>query len=422
MYPLDQHIVDHEILGVTSGGGGGVTGSGTTNYLARWTSSSAIGIGLATDNASDFTITCPDDGNFEGVVLSMTKAVSGDNDPSKFIVTCGNFLTNTGPVLTMTSCTDVDGGTFIFQAGNGVETAADGGSLLFYGGTGYTEGGQVNFIAGDCTNDGGGGSLAFVCGDAAIDPGGLNTGGSGGGITLTTGIGAGGGHGGDMLFTLGDGGAEGASDGGAYSVTAGNSHAGGDGGSITFTAGGDSGESGRGGSVAFYAGSGGSNGSMLFGLTGGNAVSFILGGLTNSRAATFPDYDFTYASQPTVSRSTAQTAANASVAIATAPASDTSYEICANVNVTTSTTHSFTVICAYTDEGNTARTLTLGFTQLSGATLITAITNVTGAGPYESPTYRIRAKASTTITIATTGTFTTVTYNVEGSIRRIQPG
>ena len=120
-----------------------------------------------------------------------------------------------------------------------------------------------------------------------------------------------------------------------------------------------------------------------------------------------------------VGRATAQTGANASVSTFTVGAADGSFEVSANVNVTTSTAHSFTVTCAYTDEGNTARTLTLGFTQLSGATFITTITNVTGAGPYESPVYHIRCKAATAITFATTGTFTTVTYNAEGVIKQV---
>lgn len=118
-------------------------------------------------------------------------------------------------------------------------------------------------------------------------------------------------------------------------------------------------------------------------------------------------------------RLTAQTAAQASVSTYTVGAADGSFEVSANVNVTTSTAHTFTVTIAYTDEGNTSRTLTAGFTQLSGATFLTAITNVTGAGPYESPVYHIRCKAATAITIATVGTFTTVTYNVEGIIKQM---
>lgn len=116
-------------------------------------------------------------------------------------------------------------------------------------------------------------------------------------------------------------------------------------------------------------------------------------------------------------RLTGQTAA-VTLATYTVGAADGTFDVSANINVTTSTTHNFTVTCAYTDETNTARTLTLGFTQLSGATFLTAITNVTGAGPYESPVYHIRCKAATTITIATVGGggFTTVTYNGEGYI------
>lgn len=119
-----------------------------------------------------------------------------------------------------------------------------------------------------------------------------------------------------------------------------------------------------------------------------------------------------------VGRVTAQTAAAASIATITVPASDSSYRVSANALVTASTTHSFTITCAYTDEGNTARTLTFPVSQLVG-TIITAITNVTGAGPYEGVPLHIRCKAGTTITIATTGTFTSVTYNAEAYIEQL---
>lgn len=116
----------------------------------------------------------------------------------------------------------------------------------------------------------------------------------------------------------------------------------------------------------------------------------------------------------------AQTAA-ATFATYTVGASDADFLVSSNVLVTTSTAHSFTVTCAYTDEGNTARTLTLTFSQLAG-TFITAITNVTGAGPYEGVPLHIRAKASTAITIASAGggTYTTVSYNGRGVITKLQ--
>jgi hypothetical protein len=117
-------------------------------------------------------------------------------------------------------------------------------------------------------------------------------------------------------------------------------------------------------------------------------------------------------------RSTAQAAAVASVATYTVGAADGSFLVTANVNVTTATTHSFSVQVDYTDEANVARTLTIPMAQLAG-TFVAAITNVTGAGPYEGATLRIRCKAATSITINTTGTFTAVAYNVEGGILQI---
>ncbi len=118
-------------------------------------------------------------------------------------------------------------------------------------------------------------------------------------------------------------------------------------------------------------------------------------------------------------RATAQVGANASVATYTVGAADASFIVSANVLVTTATTHNFTVTCAYTDEGNTARTATFNFQTVAGV-IGTAITNVGGAVPYASLPVHIRAKAATAITIATTGTFTTVTYNVEGVIQKVQ--
>lgn len=117
-------------------------------------------------------------------------------------------------------------------------------------------------------------------------------------------------------------------------------------------------------------------------------------------------------------RATAQTAANASVATYTLGAADGSFEVSANVNVTVSSGENFTVTCAYTDETNTARTLTLPFIKIAG-TFAASITSATGAAPYHGQTLAIRCKAGTTITIATTGTFTGCTYNVEGTIKQI---
>ena len=117
-------------------------------------------------------------------------------------------------------------------------------------------------------------------------------------------------------------------------------------------------------------------------------------------------------------RVTAQTGAAASIATYTVGAADGTFIVSGNVNVTTATAHSFTMTVTYTDETNASRVLTLTFSQITG-TLLTAITNVTGAGAYEGVPLQIRCKAATSITFATTGTFTTVTYNAEGYITQI---
>lgn len=97
---------------------------------------------------------------------------------------------------------------------------------------------------------------------------------------------------------------------------------------------------------------------------------------------------------------------------------DETLEITANINVTTATVHNFSVTCTYTDETNTSRTATLPFSSLTGSILNT-ITNAGGTGPYEGISVHIRAKASTNVTLATTGTFTTVAYNFEGIVKRM---
>lgn len=117
-------------------------------------------------------------------------------------------------------------------------------------------------------------------------------------------------------------------------------------------------------------------------------------------------------------RLTAQTAAVASVAPYTVGATDGSFIVSANILVTTATLHNFTCTVTYTDEGNTSRTLTLNFSTIAGV-LSPTIANAGGAAPYEGVPLHIRAKASTAITLATVGTFTTVIYNVEGSITQI---
>lgn len=114
-------------------------------------------------------------------------------------------------------------------------------------------------------------------------------------------------------------------------------------------------------------------------------------------------------------RSTAQTAAVASVTTYTVGAADGSFVVLANANITAFVAGTFNVQVAYTDETNTAQTLTLNFSSLTG-TLGVALA---ATGPFEGIPAHIRCKASTSITIKTTGTFTSLTYNVEGLITQL---
>ncbi len=113
-----------------------------------------------------------------------------------------------------------------------------------------------------------------------------------------------------------------------------------------------------------------------------------------------------------------QTNTTVTLATYTTPATDGSYRVWCNVNVTTSTTVTMTVTVAYTDEANVARTLTVPFFLLAG-TLVQSITTAQGNIAYESLPITIRTKASTSITIATAGTVTAVVYTGEGFIEQV---
>lgn len=120
-------------------------------------------------------------------------------------------------------------------------------------------------------------------------------------------------------------------------------------------------------------------------------------------------------------RATGQTAGNTNVVSYVNGVADGSFEVSANVLVTTSSAEAFGVVVLYTDEGNTARTQTLPFVSLAG-TVLTQIAFANGAVPYEGCVIHLRVKASTTIYISvpTSGTFTGCVFNVGGIIKQTQ--
>ena len=118
----------------------------------------------------------------------------------------------------------------------------------------------------------------------------------------------------------------------------------------------------------------------------------------------------------------AETGRSAAIATYTVGATAGVFHVSGNINVTASTTHSFSLDVSYTDEGGTPRVMILPMAALAGSFITGGlITNVTGAGPYESPVMEIRCAAASTITIRpSAGTFTTVTYNGSAIIEQVR--
>lgn len=376
-----------------SSGGGGTPGGSDTQV--QFNDSSAFGgdAGFTYNKTTD-TITIAGDINFPSDASSLTRTIktldqSGANlSASKLLVSAGNG-NGSGT-----------GGRVSVGSGSG-DTTGGGGELFLYAGDGGSSSGS-------------GGQVTITTGS----PHGGNN--DGGFLEITTGSGKGSGQGGTIDFTLGEGLSTGA--GGSFNVNAGTGRGGSPGGSLNLFAGRGSNSNSSGGDI--WLGGGSKNGSGIAGHikiqdpSSGRTVVLETSALaTTDKTYTFPNVTGTFNVIPATGRATAQVAANASVATYT-PAADGSFLISANVLVTTATVHSFTVTCAYTDEGNTARTLTLTFSNVGG-TLLTAIANAGGAVPYEGIPLHIRVKGGTAITIATVGTFTTVTYNVEGVIQQI---
>lgn len=153
-------------------------------------------------------------------------------------------------------------------------------------------------------------------------------------------------------------------------------------------------------------------------VTGSNTYAFGALDLADADAVTGVLPTANGGTSTTTGRATGQTAANTNVVTLTNGGADASYEVSANVLVTTSSAENFNIKVEYTDESNTARTFNLNVTELAGS-ISTNIRFTNGAIPYSSAVQHIRCKASTDIKIYTTGTFTGCTYNVEGRITKI---
>lgn len=116
----------------------------------------------------------------------------------------------------------------------------------------------------------------------------------------------------------------------------------------------------------------------------------------------------------------ATTGAIAALCTMTVGAADGVFDVAGTVDVTTATTHNFTMQCAYTDPSGTARSAVLSFQLVAGGTPTTAVTAAAGTVPYMGVPQRIRVKRTTVITVLVTGTITTCTYDATASVAQYQ--
>lgn len=94
-------------------------------------------------------------------------------------------------------------------------------------------------------------------------------------------------------------------------------------------------------------------------------------------------------------------------------ASDATFYVSVEIEITTSGTFSFNANVSYTDPGGNVITRTLPLNNV-----LTPITNAGGTTDYSGTPYHIRCQAGSTITISSTGTFTGVVYNMEERITK----
>lgn len=149
---------------------------------------------------------------------------------------------------------------------------------------------------------------------------------------------------------------------------------------------------------------------------GADAYVFATGGPT-----TFAGVAATGLGVPVIvafGRSVAATAAIASLMAYTVGAADASFEISANMNVTTATAIITNLQVNYTDEFGVAKNMIMPVAQLAGSFIAGGAITTTGA--WESPALHIRCKQTTVITaLVQTGTFTGANFNAEAILRRL---
>lgn len=95
---------------------------------------------------------------------------------------------------------------------------------------------------------------------------------------------------------------------------------------------------------------------------------------------------------------------------------DGSYLVSGNIRTTGGTTYSFGIVAAFTDE--TGQVGTRSIPMMVGGIVVVAA-NADGFTSYSGIAIQIRAKAGTTLSVSTVGTFTSAIYNAEAQITKI---
>lgn len=136
MYALDQHIVDHSILGVSSTAGM-VSGSGTTNKLTKWSNGagSILTNSLASDDGTSFAINIPSLSS-AAPYLRFDPFVAGSGGGSLSVFAgSGNTTEGGGDVFVGAGDSGsgagnvLPGGAFVISTGSALGGNASGGSF-----------------------------------------------------------------------------------------------------------------------------------------------------------------------------------------------------------------------------------------------------------------------------------------------------
>lgn len=460
----DIFIPDGATSGIRTWSLDGKNGSGSSDALTIKTGPAANSFVSATPNAGTFSITggtgayheftqtINNGGNGGGINLTAGNAGDGKGGTSRtlggsggnIIIISGNAgISLSSGASVSTNFAGGSGGSLIFTSGTGGSTdipgirAGAGGNFQFSAGVG----GTITNNAGPGLTGGTGGSFTFTGGGGGANSAtgdGPDIGGNGGPLTFNGGTG---GQAFNATIKTSGGGGNLTLNGGAAGTTGSGSTSGNPGALIL--RGGNSTGSGTlvpGATIYMIGGDGLSRGNILLGvdstLATGGMVAIIStspktaltvgGGITATSSVTANSFwldngtQLTSVSSVTLAngRAVAQTAAVSTVTMCSIGGSDLSLEVSANVLISTSSLEGFTVDLTYTDENGNSQNVPLTF-YVNPNSFTSSIGFTFGAVPYQGLPFHIRVKANTNVVVATVGTFTGCTYNVEGIIRKL---